>query len=485
MNTEAPRVHFRDKFPVILAAFAIFSLLGRGTLMTSDEGGIFNTGIALTRGTLAVGPGENNFRGADGRYYAVREILPSVLVIPGVLAGVLAERYFQLKERPPLAPGPDVEIQGLDMSSNWPLFIVSWFFGPCAIAVALGYLYEYLLLEKVTKRWALAITLAVGFATPLVVYSKTIFPQTLEAAIVMGCFVYARRWRERPGLTAGLALGAACALGLMARRAFAPEVPLFFGFLLLTGDTARRKRLVGAAAFVLPVVLAACIVGYVNHLKWGAWYEMGRGDREVFSTNLLVGVAGLLFSPGKSIFLYAPLCLLPLLMPRRILRSLPPEAILLFLVTAVYLALYGQWYDWWGGLCWGPRFLVPLIAPWATLLAPLVMQSPSRRFLAAFTCAVAVGIVVQMVGASIHPFWMKTVPDVDPFSPLNSHLVHSVRFLLRHGPDDYWLPVAVQSATPMGLRLIVASAAALLYSVWRIWRELSSVDFSDSLASQA
>lgn len=485
MDITQHRIRFRDKFPVILGTFAIFSLLGRGTLMTSDEGGIYNTAVALSSGTLAVVPGENVFPGADGQHYSVKEILPCVLIVPGVVTGILAERYFQIEERPPVAPGPNVEIQGLDMSNNWALFIVSSFFGACAVAIALGYLYEYLLLEEVTKPWALAITLAVGFATPLLVYAKTIFPQTFEAAIVMGCFVYARRWRQRPTLSLGLALGAACALGLMTRWAFAPLIPLFFGFLLLTGDVGWRKRLFAAVAFVLPLVAAACLVGYVNHLKWGAWYELGRGEREVFSTNLLVGLTGFLFSPGKSIFLYAPLCLLPLLFPRRVFRALRPEAILLLLVTGVYLALYSQWYDWWGGLCWGPRFLVPLIAPWATLLVPLVVPTPSRRFLAAFACTVVIGIAVQMVGASIHPFWMKTVPDVDPFSPLNSHLVHSVRFLLRRGPDDFWLPAAVQSAAPMGLRFIAACAAAVLYSVWRLWRELSSVEASDALASQA
>ncbi|MEQ8785795.1 MAG: hypothetical protein RIC55_05830 [Pirellulaceae bacterium] len=485
MSTAAPRVGFQDKLPVVVASFAIFALLGRGTLMTSDEGGIFNTGVALARGTLVVGPGENNFPGADRQYYSVKEILPCVLVVPTVVAGVVAERMLGLVDQPPVAAGPDVAIAGLDMSTNWPVFLVSWFWGPLAIALTLGGLHEYLLLENVTRRRALLMTLAAGLATPLLVYSKTIFPQTFEAAILMACFVVARRWRERPTLAMALWLGIGAALGLMTRWAFAPVVLLLAGYLALVGDIRRPRRLAAIAIFLAPLMLAILIVGAVNHLKWGAWYELGRGDHEVFSTNLFVGLAGLLVSPGKSIFLYAPLCLLPLLFARRVFRSLRPEAILLLLVTAVYLVVYSQWYDWYGGLCWGPRFLVPLIAPWLMLLAPLLSAPPSRRFQIAFVCAVVAGVAVQLVGISVHPFWMKTVPDVDPFSPFNSHLVHTVLFVVRHGADDFWLPAALRSASPMGLRLMLVSVACLAFAVWRLRREFTTAAFSKAISTQS
>ena len=94
----------------------------------------------------------------------------------------------------------------------------------------------------------------------------------------------------------------------------------------------------------------------MNWMKWGSPLDFGHhAPREGFSTNPVVGLSGLLISPGKGSLFYAPVVLLPVLFSRRIRTARSPEFFLTVVVTAVYLGIYGLWYDW-GGLSWGLFF---------------------------------------------------------------------------------------------------------------------------------
>jgi hypothetical protein len=83
-----------------------------------------------------------------------------------------------------------------------------------------------------------------------------------------------------------------------------------------------------------------------------------------FDTLPLVGAFGLLFSPGRSIFLYAPPLLLSAACFPRFWRRNRPLAEAILLVGGVALLVYGAWWAWDGGASWGPRFLVPLLPLW-------------------------------------------------------------------------------------------------------------------------
>ena len=214
--TEVPRFH---RVALLLFFTALFALVGRGTLMSSDEGGIFNSAVAMTRGSLSVPPGENIHPGRDGRLYSMREILPTVATVPFFVTGVILEKAAGLGS-PPLASGPtNIDIELLD-ASNWPLFLTSTLLGSLCGAFTLLYCWEFLVLEGLPQRRVLTLVLIVGWATPIVVYSKTIFPQIFESAVLMLCLLRARQWCERPCLRAGWKLGVACGLGMLSRSAF-------------------------------------------------------------------------------------------------------------------------------------------------------------------------------------------------------------------------------------------------------------------------
>jgi hypothetical protein len=104
-------------------------------------------------------------------------------------------------------------------------------------------------------------------------------------------------------------------------------------------------------------------LGYHNWLRSGNPLTFGY-ESQAFDTPPWEGIAGMLFSPGKSIFLYAPPLILSLVFFPRFWRRERRLAEAMLLATGIALLFYGSWWAWHGGWCWGPRFLVPLIPLW-------------------------------------------------------------------------------------------------------------------------
>jgi hypothetical protein len=86
-----------------------------------------------------------------------------------------------------------------------------------------------------------------------------------------------------------------------------------------------------------------------------------------------IGAKGLLFSPGKSIFLYAPPLVLALVGARAFIRRTGWPGAVALAVPAMYFVVYSMKGVWYGGNAWGPRYLVPAV-PFLMLLAAPVLE---------------------------------------------------------------------------------------------------------------
>ena len=115
-------------------------------------------------------------------------------------------------------------------------------------------------------------------------------------------------------------------------------------------------------AFV--VALAAGLVPLLvfNALAYGSPLEQGYGVKP-FDTNPVEGLAGLLFSPSRGLFVYEPWALFGLagLLIARFAKTtrghLSERIADLVFAWLVALAVYATYAEWWGGRVFGPRFL--------------------------------------------------------------------------------------------------------------------------------
>jgi hypothetical protein len=173
----------------------------------------------------------------------------------------------------------------------------------------------------------------------------------------------------------------------------------------------------------------------------------------------------LLFSPGKGLFVFSPVLLMPAAFLRALWRCGRAEVLLLLAISAICLAVYCRWHAWDGGLCWGPRFLVPLIAPWLALMGRAPMTGPWPRRLLVLTALP--GAALQLIGVALHPKWMVFARG-EVYSLWQAYPLVLGDRLLKHGLDDLW-GLAGPGGPAFWLiagALVVALVAAAV-TVWR------------------
>lgn len=181
-------------------------------------------------------------------------------------------------------------------------------------------------------------------------------------------------------------MGALVGLGIGLAVACRPvDVVLAAGFVVAL--VVARPRALGwmAAAGALPVLLLALYqwrifgsplaTGYGTEAEWG------------WSAPLVQGIPGLLLSPGRGLFVHAPILLLSAVALARAGRGPNPRWFLpLGVSVALFVCVMAHWYMWWGGSSPGNRMLsdaVPILGvalacglreAWATrgLRAPIV-----------------------------------------------------------------------------------------------------------------
>jgi hypothetical protein len=210
-------------------------------------------------------------------------------------------------------------------------------------------------------------------------------------------------------------------------------------------------------AFGLPLLLAGLVLLWHNLVRFGHPLASGYDD-EGFTTPLYVGLYGLLFSTGKSIFLYTPISLLALPAYRVLWRRRPAETLLASGSVLVTLLYYGAWWAWYGGWCWGPRFLVPVLPLLVLPLGALLIERRWSRWVV-LVLALA-GLVVQLLGTLVdfNPYIVE-ITGSDPanearylFLPWLSPLVGHLGYLVK----GQYLTVASFTLDRLGFTPLVA-----------------------------
>ncbi len=293
------------------------------------------------------------------------------------------------------------------------------------LAVLLGY----------SLRAGVLLALGTGVGTLAWPYAKYDFSETAAAAFATGATVLVllacRPQASAPrALLLALAGGLSAALAAGAKYSAAWFIPLLAAELVLLqhhggrglarhagGEDAsrslqgRRARSEGATvarlvAFLAPAALAMLLVPLATHAPPTIWTGWRAGlARGWLDFPLWDGLYGLLLSPGKSLFLYAPPLVLAPAGMVAFARRHRGAAFLFLAVPAVYLAVYGSKGVWSGG-GWGPRYLVPTVPFAACLALPLIERAlrPGGRWLKAGALTLLViGAGVQLLGVLKHP----------------------------------------------------------------------------------
>lgn len=345
----------------------------------------------LTESSLSfAGPRVGIFTVApNGRTYASHEIGNALFLLPVagfniILERALANSQYSRKIR---------YITGFFLSFMPAIY--------CAVTTALLYALLRLFFRK-TIGAALSGSLAFAFCSFVWSYSRNLFDGVLCMSLLAGAMLSMMQFTRTKDKR--LFVLAMTLLGLGAITRLSMVLPLVaFGVYLAIVFRQDRVQLI-RLALIGGAVLAPFVVWqtYYNHLRTGDWLLSPVQTAQYAANNgltgdLAVGLTGLLFSPGKSIFVYFPLALLSVVCFRRFIARYPAEAAFVAVLSGLWLLLHAKLASWFGAWGWGPRHFIT-IAPVLALPAcadwEWMTESRWRRSL--LVCALGWGTMLSV-----------------------------------------------------------------------------------------
>lgn len=328
-------------------------------------------------------------RGPDGKIYSQYALGPSVASVPGVwLRSVLDLTVPTAKEVS---------------------FPVTSHLASAALAALACVLLFSLLRHLGVGLLAAAMTACLtAFGTCMFVYARYPFSETAQAACFTG--LAAELVRMGDGRTRRRAVGVGLWAGLLlnTKMVFAFSLPAVAGLVIYQYHR-RPAELLRWAGWGLVgfLPLLAVALGY-DQYRWGSPWETGYSAslHVLMKGNTLMGLWGLLFSPGKSLLLFSPPLAISLFGLATSWRRVPQWTLALSLAILPPVLFSATYLSWSGDYCWGPRYIVFLIpvcmVPAGLLLDRILGQSGRRVGRALIYCVFAAGIFVQLIGSAFY-----------------------------------------------------------------------------------
>lgn len=349
----------REAFLLWTALFSIFCLTHKGYDASEGRNHYAVAKQIVTRGALGFAqPMEGIFTTApNGRTYASHEIGNTLFQLPVAALNVWFERLAASR----------MSVQQITYVTEFLRSLMA------SVYAATTVIFLYLVLRTifmVSLKKAVAGCMSFALCTFFWAYASTLFDGVLCSTFLMGAvwclFTFRRTGDLRVFVAAMLFFG----FGVITRLSMV--LPLMGAWVYLLGFQRDQKRSVLTLVVIGAAVLAPFAIWqmYYNHLRTGS-FLLSPVQTEQYATNnaldgaLFTGLSGLLFSPGKSVFVYCPLALLSLFCILPFWKKFRPEAVFTLTVTFFWFLLHAKLRSWYGAWGWGPRHFLtisPLLA---------------------------------------------------------------------------------------------------------------------------
>ncbi len=334
--------------------------------------------------TDRIGP---TFVNARGERHATTGLLWAVVVVP----------FYTLAR---LATGPSEE-----GAAGAVKHLLTGMYDPLLYAFAAALLFSLTLRISQSPGWAWGTVLLWVFATMAWGMSKSSSYLSLLSCLLLAVVWFLTAPMPVRPLAAFFAAGLCAALIMFARVQEAVLMPacLLYAYQRSRGLPPRLRRR-AMVLFALPVLAGVLGLVWLNLHRFSPEYPFGYRSQPLGP--LYVGLWGLLFSSGRSLFLFSPPLVLGVWGLVHASRQWRPERNFVLFATLTLLLVYGSFRCWpgdWGD--WGPRYLFPLTV---LLLLPAAMvdmtslRAKASRWRAAVLLGL-VGLLVQVPGVLLRP----------------------------------------------------------------------------------
>ncbi|MDX2098887.1 MAG: hypothetical protein SFW36_14015 [Leptolyngbyaceae cyanobacterium bins.59] len=290
-----------------------------------------------------------------GRIYAGHEIGNTLFMLPTALINLLIEKLL-------------LNRIGLDRLELLKSFILSFNFNIYAALTAS--IFYKILRNGFSQRMTTSFfaTFLLVFTTYFWTSSRDSFDGVLCSTLFTFSFFLLILYKEKP--RSPFLIGSFICLGFCFITRISTIFLVIASFIYLFLILKNRfywleisKRMGYSVLTLLPFVIWQM---WYNHLRTGYFY-MSPVQTKQFATNnaldgnLLLGISGLLLSPGKSLFIYAPLLIISVILFKKFYQEYRKEAIYFLAVCLFWFLLHARLRSWYGAWGWGPRHFITIL----------------------------------------------------------------------------------------------------------------------------
>lgn len=257
---------------------------------------------------------------------------------------------------------------------------------------------------------SVAAALVYGLATLAWPYSKYDFTEPTLTLLTLAPLYLILRWGQNRRNMLLVGAGILALLAAVTKYVAAILIPVMVLQILLLhwesypSMTKLRGVLRPLLSFGAPFLIVAAPAIYYLRQHYGyypsifeAWAGVQRGWLPL---PLLIGLRGLLFSPGRSFFLFSPPTILAVLSVVSFIRRHGVRSVAILGIILIYFSVYSKKVAWDAGAGWGPRYQVVILPLVVLLAAPLIQKAIEDRHRwarYALVAAFVLGVSIQLL----------------------------------------------------------------------------------------
>ncbi len=349
----------------------------------------------------------STMKGGEGKMYAITGLGYSLALLPAVF---IEDVFLQLSNQKPIAAFP--------LENDWPVLLFASFTNSFFGALLTTGMFLYLVSLSLKKKQALVLSFIFLVSSNLFVYTKHTFAHMMFISFLVWTFYFLKRAVQKNKDIFYVLSGACFGVVVISyNQSFIFTLPaLATYFFLLQKKESWLPRLKNSVKQGVRVLLGAAPF-FATYLWFNRVRFSGTGvesfiEAAQFESTFLPpayivfeGLWGVLFSPGKSVFLFSPLLLLLVLfwfkLDRKKFFAEIISFVVLFLTYVWFIGTLMGGVDnpvWHGDSSWGPRYLLATVPFLLLLVGTIVVKLTKRQKVVVFLPLFLLGLWLSIVG---------------------------------------------------------------------------------------
>jgi hypothetical protein len=374
------KIHFN----IFLFFLSVYVLTGQGSVQSSDGKIMYLLTQSMVENQSVTFSELVSSNDAPGPQYSKYGLGMSVLAIPFYLLGMVLSFLLGIEA---------------SLTTQFSVSMINAFLTALSCLMVFRFATERF---QLCSRTGLLLAMGFGLSTIAWYYSEDFMSEPAATFFLLLAVFYVTSGdsltRKRDLVLAGTFL----ALAIFCRLAVLIVIPGFILYQWMVWSESGEKdfKVLATDLFraAIPVILVLLIVMIYNFIRFADPLTTGY---ENFNGKFLIGFFGILFSPGKSLFLFNPLTLFGCLAFMLFFRDQRSMALLFGWIIVSHLLLFSSWWSWQGGMSWGPRLML-VVVPYLILPVGILLREYKQVVKTPILVALIVGVLIQLPSVSVN-----------------------------------------------------------------------------------